>query len=1209
MSDLILRVFEADDTTAAWEVGTSAAHPNPYLHVPVAYAEAEIDPREGRSRIGRLSVRIADPQVGADQTQRWVTQVLGSPDGYSALNGRRVRLEHATGELVIDGVCAGSRLTETFAGFELAIDDIRARGIRVPLFTRTGTATVLPRGVLNGYGQVPGGSWLVPPTKPLLGTYSGDALHGWVGLDDAPQSATDEVPPDLVYTPAMQRAMRSTTRFDDWVFESVWEQVTVLWRPEGSLSDWTEVKRINVVLALAPIFGSGRVRNAEDDLVDVLVVRRIWLSDYGESGVLPATGQRIELVVRYSGPASEDYPFHFEGTAGELLRNIWRGDYSTDDDGQPIAPGIRYDESRLVGPAALPALQRPVRLRITKPEPDLREFVDRICKALGVAPALNLEGEVSPISEELPDATVSLPEINDSNTQAITGWEHPITGAVTQVEISYPRDYRVSARSDPKGDRSAGDGISTVEQKVTVRPPDDGALQQLMGVQTLEVDGFLWRALAGEDGQPLVASIRDEAGLQHAQSRGVEAILRYAYGGQRSVVRVRRNDSPMNGIVVGDWVLDARSWAPNYATGRRGRNHLAQVVSVRDLNPAWRELHLLDAAPHANPVAQPVLGDLSEDSPGVVTAPISAVPTGGFVRVDYAVSPTLPDNDSGLWTLAGRLTESGSVFTPQLPPGVTVWIRARGERAGRRPSAYTNAKSLTLAAAAEVIRAFLSVDDDGIARVSAEVNELTEGVRIHYAVHAPGAYPTSFPNSADFAAPADSFVLPVVVGAGMEITVEVEPWTGWTGAAVTGFSGLRARRSRERGSTLPVTTHSWAYQGGGRVLRLSVDPGNATIRYRLGGSGAWQAAAGPSVDVAIDLSGGSKIIEFYGELPGGVREQTHVLQLDEDADPEFDALTLEETSPNRITARLALMDDDVVRWQLWARVGSLPFLEGDDGQPTGEPNPRYLRDDGAATRQPRPWHAIDGTWHAIARAYDARGRYMQRTAQITIAGSPPAQAELSALAVQLVGGHHRLTWSHNAAVGSGHRVVARETSGGHTRDVLTLGAARPPTWEPGETADTTPGSGGYDVPVQIGSTFRRFDYEVLLYDGGTYLRSYTLSIQGANYAADPVSGKPTISPSNLVLVQLGSMLSANWVNNSDTLQIEVEYQVMLALDIKWDRLATVLRSQGTITDDETVAAGLGGNVSAGDRVRFYARYVNSAGAGPWSSASEIVVVS
>src|SRR5690606_9202281 len=135
----------------------------------------------------------------------------------------------------------------------------------------------------------------------------------------------------------------------------------------------------------------------------------------------------------------------------------------------------------------------------------------------------------------------------------------------------------------------------------------------------------LWRSIGGEEGQGSPA-LSDDAAVRQARRLAGDLLLRFAHGGQSSFVRVRRSDPDMEGLTVGAWVLDARSWAPNYMSGRRGRNHLAQVVSIRDINPEWREIRLLDAAPHAHPTPQPTLGSLSETAPGVVAVPVATVP-------------------------------------------------------------------------------------------------------------------------------------------------------------------------------------------------------------------------------------------------------------------------------------------------------------------------------------------------------------------------------------------------------------------------------------------------------------------------------------------------------------------------------------------------------------------------------------------------------
>src|SRR5690606_8117581 len=169
---------------------------------------------------------------------------------------------------------------------------------------------------------------------------------------------------------------------------------------------------------------------------------------------------------------------------------------------------------------------------------------------------------------------------------------------------------------------------------------------------------------------------------------------RWLLGGQISACRLVA--SAFRDLRVGDWVIDSRSWRPNYATGQRGGPRLAQVVSVREVNPAWLEVVLVDGGPAAVPLGQPTLGTLTVDSAGVVSVPVAAVPTGGEAAVYYAVSATQPPSDSPLWTFLGRTAMPATLTTPGLPAGATAWVRARGEAAGRLPSTYTTPVSIAI---------------------------------------------------------------------------------------------------------------------------------------------------------------------------------------------------------------------------------------------------------------------------------------------------------------------------------------------------------------------------------------------------------------------------------------------------------------------------------------------------------------------------------
>lgn len=801
MADFTLTLFQDDDTTPLFEVGTAASHAHPYLQVPDAFGEAEVDLQQGRALIGQINVGIIDPQSGATQSDRWLTNLLANADGYTALNGRRALFAQVDPAVVVqDGVCFGVTLSDDYSSFLLQLRDIRERGRKISVFNRSGTATVLPRGVLNGYGLLPSGEWLVPPTTPLTGTYSGDTASGSIALDGAPAKAGDEVPAALVVTDKMRDAMRSVARPGSLSFiwpDEIFDRVSVLWRPVGG-STWTELKDIsapvvNLLPSLGPVFvgglvpaETGVVKNADGSTTVVVGAKAIRV-DSSAVGTLPTDGQRVEVVILYTGPASDDYPLHFEGTWGTFTRNLLRGDYcGTDDSGAVINPRIRYDE------AALLAIETPVRIRATEPRDDLRSVLEELSAGIGGVPALNDAGEIRPIVYHLPDVDAELPEINDGNAEAIPGWDHPADTAITVVEVTYPRDFAVSAADDPNAERSAGDGLSSRDVTLRRAPVD---LVATLGEQPLKLDFWMFRALGGTDGQPISGDAADEHAAEVAVERQHQAIDRFAYGGVSSMVRLQASAFP--DLAPGDWVLDARSWRPNYQTGTRGGNALAQVVSLRRLNPAWYEARLIDAGPADQPLDQPTLGTVSAAEDGTVSVPVTAVPDGGEARVDYAISATLPATDSPLWRFLGRTATPETLKSIPLPADVTVWIRARSEGIARRRSAWTNAVTVSTAATPRILRASVTVSEAGAPTVVWAANAPALGVRLYYDVHISSVEPvlTSY---VDADAAAGAATLPVTVRPGEMITVELEPYPGWSGSAASGTPGERVRRTAVR---------------------------------------------------------------------------------------------------------------------------------------------------------------------------------------------------------------------------------------------------------------------------------------------------------------------------------------------------------------------------------------------------------------------------
>src|SRR5690606_32358003 len=100
---------------------------------------------------------------------------------------------------------------------------------------------------------------------------------------------------------------------------------------------------------------------------------------------------------------------------------------------------------------------------------------------------------------------------------------------------------------------------------------------------------------------------------------------------------VDRADTDVEPLVVGDWVIAAASWWPDYQSGERGANRLAQIVARQDLDPAWTQLEIEDAGPALQPVGQPTVGTLAVTDEGEVEIPITAVASGSEARVDFLV--------------------------------------------------------------------------------------------------------------------------------------------------------------------------------------------------------------------------------------------------------------------------------------------------------------------------------------------------------------------------------------------------------------------------------------------------------------------------------------------------------------------------------------------------------------------------------------------
>ena len=609
---LSLEVYEDDRVTLAWEVSTDPAHPTPFLIDPMRYGEQQLDVAKGAASIGTVTVGVIDPAtIAGDQDSGWMTARLAN------LAGHRCRLRRyidaVTGWVVIsDGPAGEPKLEPDYASYLWEVRDTRETERKLRAFVDTeATTSIWPAGLLAAFGTIPA---VAPNVGGIMAFFPGTRRIDFGGDYWATGSGTPAtdgstiVDPEMVVTPEVEDLFQPTvTLRGDGLYQYTYDRLTVMWRETGSGDPYTVVR--------APFFLNTASGNAQPfflvrdgTLADGRTVRAVWRSatlsaydDEWSAGLyaLPI-GTDLDVLVLAHGAASKVAPVHVTGvTAGQFAQNMYDGIYSPRDEAGAVVPsGIRYDA------AALALMTTPVSLRLFESITDARDWMEKFFyPVIGWAPALDSDGRVSPVSQIQPADDTGLTVIDSAITEPRAAWG---TGSriINIVRFIYWRDYV----PDPSlGVPKTGDGLA--EKRVELEFRDEASIAR-HGEQLLEIDGRAFRATGTSQGQPIGDDITAETGYQLAQLRNLHVKRRYASGAPSFPVAVMRSGTPA--IRAGSFVVADIPWLPDpYVTGRRGLAGMAQVMSIADLDCAWRELSI-EMLPPA-PAVPAAIADLAAD--------------------------------------------------------------------------------------------------------------------------------------------------------------------------------------------------------------------------------------------------------------------------------------------------------------------------------------------------------------------------------------------------------------------------------------------------------------------------------------------------------------------------------------------------------------------------------------------------------------------
>lgn len=269
----------------------------------------------------------------------------------------------------------------------------------------------------------------------------------------------------------------------------------------------------------------------------------------------------------------------------------------------------------------------------------------------------------------------------------------------------------------------------------------------------------------------------------------------YQDGPVRGMIEVGRTTMESTGLEEGDLVvLDCGSLKiPNPATGDHTGSRLVRILGITT-NPAYSDLEYLDLGPSQQPLASPTVV-ISQPTLGEIDVAISNIPAGAtaIVEVVYTDSASTPST----WVQRRTIDNDGTLTFTGAPGEGWAHARAMSVAPNRIRSAWAT-DSFQLGTQPQVRDLRIEIDAAGTPTVYGTPNGVTAGLRLKWGFFGLDEADnfTSGPSdydATDFAT--DGIELTGTTLTNGPLTVEVEPWTGFSGGSVTGTAGPAKRVS------------------------------------------------------------------------------------------------------------------------------------------------------------------------------------------------------------------------------------------------------------------------------------------------------------------------------------------------------------------------------------------------------------------------------
>jgi hypothetical protein len=697
-------------TTDALVITSVASGTNPYLADAPSGDGQEVDPITGSVRTGSYTVEIVDANTGTDGTGtiRVLTNVLEDATFRQQLLSRRaildIRTDGGAWTPLISGYVLGIRLISPMR-YAVSIGDTRRVEQTQTIFQGGSLGSYTIRGCLTGgpvtadWGPVKArGGWkyqlfksgndvelkFVEGYEPGL---NAPTTRDWRQVNHETIANTIET-----YRQANPFALGGGSQFVTAYTSTVYDPTTADWIVAGGIQAWIGSSQTNAAAVRAVV--AGYAVTPADQALGVSNVYLYWPSCPHANGAFVYCSLTTATV-------TERCPLYIDAHPVDLVTAIWTN------------ARIQYDTGGawIASVKALVGDNVRVAFRFTE-APIITEFLEAsIFGPFGIAARTSTAGNQELFASRIRTANLPTVTLANASLRSSSGliFDLDESTALSAITLS---QQAFQAAPYAKGGASPSGYSQSTQGKV----PTDGVVVSEVRQTAQYIDPNL-TVFTGRNVEYRLTGMIHGAGDWTPNSQlqldamAVSLFDRFGRGCQASDAEVLAGTTAAT-LQVGDEVYYEHGAFPNkgYRIGESTVGARIMQVVRRTETPTGPVLRLLDSGLANQPATLPTItiAQNSANPSSIAQYTITNAATlnaGGVIRVlvEYATGPTTPTGGLNHAEYAAGEIPTGAVDLPSvLVPGTVVWVRARSEQSGRRPSNWTAWTSVTLAAVGAV---------------------------------------------------------------------------------------------------------------------------------------------------------------------------------------------------------------------------------------------------------------------------------------------------------------------------------------------------------------------------------------------------------------------------------------------------------------------------------------------------------------------------